>query len=138
VPLIVVAPGTKQPGMATHHPVELLDVYPTLVELAGLPGVDGIDGTSLVPLLEDPTRRLKPAAYSFRRATPPRLGWSVRTDRYRYTEWPDGSRELYDHDSDPGEYRNLAEAAEHAERVESLRQLLESGDRHAVAGDGQR
>ncbi len=96
VPLIIAAPGVKQPGSAARGLVESLDLYPTLVELAGLPGVPGLEGTSLVPLLKDPGGAVKTAAFSIAPRSPPELGRSVRTERWRYTEWPDGGRELYD------------------------------------------
>jgi uncharacterized sulfatase len=108
VPLVVAAPGIGRPGTPSRAPVELLDVYPTLVELAGVPPVAGLDGASLSPLLRDPAAPWRPAALSFRKAKAPPLAVSVRTERYRYTQWPDGTEELYDHATDPAETRNLA------------------------------
>jgi uncharacterized sulfatase len=96
VPFILAAPGLKQPGLAARGLVESLDLYPTVLELAGLPGVPGLEGTSLAPLLEDPVGAVKTAAFSIAPRNPPELGRSVRTERWRYTEWPDGGRELYD------------------------------------------
>jgi iduronate 2-sulfatase len=107
-PLIIAAPQVVRPGVAAAAEVEFLDLYPTLAELAGLPRPAGLDGVSLVPLLRDPAARRAGGALSFRRAKAPPLGVSVRTARYRYTEWPDGSEELYDHSSDPGELHSLA------------------------------
>jgi uncharacterized sulfatase len=126
-PLIIAAPQVRQPGQPAMAEVELLDVYPTVVELAGVPRVRGLDGASLVPLLEDPDRRLRNGALSFRKAKAPPLGVSVRTARYRYTEWPDGSQELYDHGSDPGETRNIVRDPAAAAALEELRALRAAG-----------
>jgi uncharacterized sulfatase len=122
-PLVVAAPDVRRPGEAAAAPVEFLDVYPTLADLAGLPVPPGLDGTSLRPLLADPAREIRPAALSFRKAKTPLLGVSVRTDRYRYTQWPDGSEELYDHAHDPAELRNLAKDPASAEALTAMRRL---------------
>ncbi len=126
-PLIVVAPGVRRRGVAAREVVELLDVYPTLAELAGLGLPEGVEGRSLVPLLEDPDAQGKGVAFSFRGCTPPRLGRSVRTGRYRFTEWPDGSRELYDVARDPDELANLAADPGRAALVGALKRLLDAG-----------
>jgi iduronate 2-sulfatase len=127
VPLVVAAPQVQRPGEAASAEVELLDVYPTVVELAGLPSVRGVDGTSLSPLLRDPAARVRAGALSFRRVKAPPLGVSVRTARYRYTEWPDGSEELYDHESDPGEMRNLARESRASDALRQMRALRAAG-----------
>ena len=111
VPLVIAAPGLKQPGTPTGRLVELVDLYPTLLELARLPPVPGLDGTSLAPLLEEPGRAVKATARTMRKVGATRkgqLGRSVRSERWRYTEWPDETVELYDHDHDPDELQNLA------------------------------
>ncbi len=126
-PLIVVAPGLKKRGVATRSIVEFLDLYPTLADLAGLPRPAGLQGTSLLPLLDEPSAKDRRPAFTFRLAAPPRLGRSVRTDRYRFTEWPDGSRELYDLVADPGEGTNLAAATLHAAAAANLKTLLDKG-----------
>jgi iduronate 2-sulfatase len=128
-PLIVAGPGVSEPGVATRRIVELLDVYPTLAELAGIALPPGIDGRSLVPLLEDPEARREDEAFSFRGCTPPRFGRTIRTGRYRFTEWPDGSRELYDVVKDPEELRNLAAAPAYAGVVAAMKERLEAGPR---------
>ena len=122
--LIVAGPGVASPGRASDRVVELVDVFPTLLDLAGLPKIDGLDGTSLRPLLDDPARSVKERAVSAAQRFADTLGRSVRTDRWRYTEWPDGSRELYDHAQDPGEFRNLAFDSASAETVRELRAAL--------------
>jgi iduronate 2-sulfatase len=133
VPLIIAAAGKKR-GEVSPRLAELVDLYPTLIELCGLPAGKGLQGVSLVPLLDHPQSAGKRAAYTVvsrvgnrkagQRLDPDRLAKSVRTQRWRYTEWPDGTRELYDYDSDPHEYRNLADSAEHAAIVAEHQRLL--------------
>jgi iduronate 2-sulfatase len=125
-PLIVVAPGLKRPGVAARDVVELLDVYPTLAELAGLGLPPGIDGRSLKPFLDDPEAQGPGEAFSFRGCTPPLLGRSVRTGRYRFTEWPDGSRELYDLSTDPDELTNLSADPGRAAVVRDMKRMLDA------------
>jgi uncharacterized sulfatase len=96
VPLLISGPAVRRPGVPATALVEAVDIYPTLVDLAGLPEVPGLDGQSLRPLLEEPTMPFKTAVFAVAPRQPPELGRSVRTDRWRYTEWPDGGRELYD------------------------------------------
>ncbi|MBI3684638.1 MAG: sulfatase [Acidobacteria bacterium] len=122
-PLIVCAPGKKR-GDPCPRLVEFVDFYPTLLELCGLPKKPDLDGTSFTPLLENPQRRWKKASYTVvqHRQT---LGRSVRTERYRYTEWGGpGVAELYDHEYDPKEYRNLAKDPRQADAIRELRRLL--------------
>ncbi|MEX0701531.1 MAG: sulfatase [Planctomycetales bacterium] len=133
VPLIVHAPDAKGNGRPADGIVELVDLYPTLAELCGLKPPEDLAGTSLVPLLEDPTRAGKVAALT---RTVSRLkpregdlrvdGFTIRTPRYRYTEWGDGRYgvELYDYQKDPTESANLAAKAVHAETVARLKRLL--------------
>jgi hypothetical protein len=88
--------------------------------------VEGLDGVSLRPLLEDPTAIVKDAAFTMVNVGATRRGLvarSTRTDRYRYTRWPDGREELYDHQSDPDEMIDLAAHPAHAEAVRELRDL---------------
>lgn len=118
VPLIVSAPG-QEPGTC-YRPAELIDVYPTLLELAGLPADDRQQGQSLVPLIQNPTASWgHPAITSFGPGN-----FAVRTTRYRYIQYLDGSREFYDHATDPHEWHNLIDQPEladviafHAQRV---------------------
>lgn len=123
VPLVVSGPGVAV-GVSPRT-VELVDLYPTLVELAGLPTPGVLDGQSLVPLLKDPSAAWNHPARSWLRRGEV-LGSSVRTERYRYTQWSGlpGAAELYDHAQDPGEDRNLAAQAEQQERIAELRALL--------------
>src|SRR5262249_48162554 len=96
VPLIVAAPGLRDAGAASAGLVELVDLYPTLVQLAGLPLPGGLGRTRPKPLLDDPRGVVRKAAISAAPRLPPELGRSVRTARWRYTLWPDGGEELYD------------------------------------------
>jgi arylsulfatase A-like enzyme len=125
VPLVVAAPGLR-PGTVVRSPVELLDVYPTVVELAGLPAVPGLDGRSLAALAARPDAPARPAALSYRRVQPPERAWSLRTEAVRYTVWPDGSEELYDVRSRHGESENLASRPERAAEQARLRARLEA------------
>ncbi|MFT5050485.1 MAG: iduronate 2-sulfatase [Chlamydiales bacterium] len=135
VPLIVRAPGVAQAGAASAGLVELVDVYPSLCELAGLPVLDHLEGTSFVPLLAQPARDWKRAVFSQQaNATAGVMGYSVRTKRLRFTSWrldqapfEEVATELYDHDKDPGESRNVSRKASYAKRVSRMRTILDGG-----------
>ena len=108
IPFIVVAPGVTAPGTVCEQPVDLSVLYPTLLELAGLEPCDECDGTSIVPLLRDPDREWKqPALMTYQRGN-----HSVRSQRWRFIRYADGTEELYDHSIDPQEWVNLAERPE--------------------------
>jgi iduronate 2-sulfatase len=127
VPFVIAAPGLVRPGEPTRHLAELVDVYPTLLELCGVPKVEGLAGESLVPLLRNPDAPGKTAAFTMRKVGANRRGLvaqSVRTDRYRYTEWPEEGPELYDHQDDPGERRNLASDPAHLPTINEMRAIL--------------
>jgi len=132
-PLIVSAPGMKG-GQSSNALTEFVDIYPSLCELAGLPIPDGLEGTSFVPLLTDPARPWKQAAFSqYPRAN--YMGYTMRTDRYRYTEWrwrrkgkpKETLRELYDHKLDPDENVNIAGRPQNAQLVKTLAAMLAGG-----------
>jgi arylsulfatase A-like enzyme len=99
--------------------VSLVDLFPTLVELCGLPALGAIDGLSLVPLFQDPNRETRPVVTTF-----DYQNYSVRTDRWRLIHYQDGSEELYDHAIDPDEWRNLAGNRAHDETRTQLRAFL--------------
>jgi len=126
VPLVVAAPGLPRPGAVVRAPVELLDVYPTIVELAGLTPPADLDGQSLVPLLANPDAPGRGVAVSYRRVQPPERGWTLRTERLRYTLWPDGSEELYDRRVDAPESVNLAARPQWFAAKARLRARLEA------------
>ena len=109
VPFIVVAPGTTKPNSTCDHPVDLSVLYPTLLELCGLPDDKKADGVSVVPLLRNPRGKWeRPALMTYQRGN-----HAVRSSRWRYIRYADGSEELYDHQSDPDEWVNLATEASH-------------------------
>jgi hypothetical protein len=92
-----------------------------------------MEGTSFVPLLEDPKRPWKKAAFTVVQRGRNQLGRSVGTERYRYTDWGEGrGMELYDHQTDPHEYVNLADQPKYARTVAELRRLLQEGWQAAV------
>ena len=130
IPLFIIAPGMK-PG-STRQLAETVDIYPTLVELAGLPKPQvpqPLDGTSLVPVLKDPSVRVRDCAtHAFPRGEG-RIGRAIRTERYRLVEWKkpgtpsdDADFELYDYETDPTETKNLAK--DKPEVVKELRAML--------------
>lgn len=140
VPLIIASPKhAAGRGKKTQALAELVDLYPTLAELAGIDGDASkrLEGASLVPVLADPSATVKDAAFTQHQSPfygPPSKwiawGYSVRTDRWRYTEWRNiktgvvMDRELYDHDADPSETRNVIGA--HAEAVPALAKKITS------------
>ena len=132
VPLIVAAPGSRANGRSSPRLAELVDLYPTLADLCGLSPPANLQGQSLRPLLDDPERPGKAAAYT-QVSRGKGSGRSVRTERWRYTEWDEGKQgvELYDHDADPHEYHNLAADPKHAETVRMLKELLRVGRKPA-------
>ncbi|MFC1596441.1 sulfatase [Planctomycetota bacterium] len=137
VPLIISPPGAKQASAETDALVELVDLYPTLVELCGLPRPPGLDGVSLVPVLEEPAASVKPGAFTqhprpaYYKGEPETMGVSVRTARFRYTEWREFrtgrvvARELYDHANDPGENFNVVDSPPDRAALEKASVLLE-------------
>ena len=132
-PLLLSAPGMKQ-GAHANALVEFVDVYPTLSELAGLPLPGHLEGVSLKPLLEDPKRSFKSAAFSQYPRGQKLMGYSMRTDRYRLTVWlgrNDHSHvdaiELYDHQTDPQENTNIAKLPENSALVKELMDQWKKG-----------
>jgi uncharacterized sulfatase len=128
-PLIVAGPGVAAVGRATSRIVEFLDVYPTLAALTGLRPPAGLHGRSLAALLKDPAAKWdRPAVTQVRRgqAASPFFGYSVRTEKWRYTEWDGGQRgvELYDEVADPRELTNLASDPRHQKTVRDMQRLL--------------
>jgi arylsulfatase A-like enzyme len=132
--LLLSVPGMKHAGAKATGLVEFVDIYPTLAELAGLPLPAHLEGLSFKPVLDHPTRPWKPAAFSQyprpgNSATGgiPLMGYSMRTERYRFTVWlhrDDPGKvadiELYDHQTDPQENLNVAKSPAHRELVEQL------------------
>jgi uncharacterized sulfatase len=134
-PLLVAAPGRKGNGKGSRALVEFVDIYPTVAELGGLKGPANLEGQSMVPLLDNPNRKWKSAAFTQVSAPNGIVGRGVRTDRYRYIRWegPHPDEELYDHRTDPREFTNLTRKPEHAVEVKRMRQVLDAGWRAARA-----
>ena len=128
VPMIVSIPGMKQAGQKTDSIVELNDLYPTFLELAGLtkqaPSI--LQGTSLIPLLNDPSA-VDPDQYAYTMTTGE--GASIRTDRWRYNRWGEDANgdneELYDHSNDPGEHTNRVHDPSYTNELNELRGLFD-------------
>ena len=113
VPLVISGPGVIAKGKSTEGLAELVDVYPTMTELAGLTTPKSVSGKSLVPILKDHSTTVRSSAF-----TQYSNGYSIRTSRYRYTEWGEKGElgaELYDHESDPEELINLIGSSEVAD-----------------------
>ena len=132
-PLLLAAPGLKTAGKHSNALVEFVDIYPTLAELAGLSLPSHLEGLSFKPVLENPDLKWKAAAFSqYPRKT--LMGYSMRTDRYRFTVWVDrkdhskiDAIELYDHQTDPQENTNIAKAAANKDLVNSLMEQWRKG-----------
>ena len=126
MPMLIAAPGFTR-GKASQKPVELLDLYPTLADLCGLEPPKNLEGASLRPLLRNPSDPSwkKPAVTQIWHRHNA-WGYSLRTERYRYTEWLRGKagRELYDHSVDQGEVTNLAENPKYKKLVADLSSQL--------------
>lgn len=118
IPFIVRAPDVEA-GAISEEPVSLIDVYPSLIDLAGLPVPDYLDGHSVKPQLHDPKAKRGPAISSYGDGNT-----SIRTKRWRYIRYEDGSEELYNHKEDPNEWANLAENSEYTEVKERLAKFI--------------
>ena len=153
VPLLIAAPGRCEAGGAAKSPVSQVDLFPTLAALCSVEPPKNLQGQSLVPLLSDPAATGRGwAVTQVTRGNPSRIsqpkeagakgkqfyGYSLRTPRYRYTEWDEGreGRELYDHDADPKELTNLADVPAHAAIVAELSQQLAAAVRTTLPPDG--
>jgi uncharacterized sulfatase len=126
VPLIIHDPRAKGNGAKCGRIVELLDLYPTLTELCGLAAPKTVEGKSLKSLLHHPAADWDRPAFTQIRRDNGKQGYSVRTDRYRYTEWENGKLgvQLFDYDKDPNELKNLADDPKSAETAKQLKALL--------------
>lgn len=125
VPLIIAAPGQQAKGTVSGRPVELVDIYPTLADLCGLTPPQNLAGKSVRPLLDNPEAAwTKPAFTQVWRGGFP--GHSVRTERYRYTEWDGGEKgsQLYDYSKDPEEKQNLVGDPAYAHTVAELKSFI--------------
>lgn len=127
VPLIVHAPGASGKGKACARIVQALDIYPTLVELCGLPRPQGLEGQSLTPLLANPQAEWEHPAYTVVGGAAG-AGVAVRTERWRYAEWNNGQGGalLFDHQADPHELKNLADDPSAAQVMAELSKLVKN------------
>ncbi len=124
VPLIFAGPGVVA-GQVSHQPAELLDIYPTLAELCGLPEKEGVEGVSLVPQLKDgSTKRERPAITTHNAGN-----HGIRSENWRYIVYADGSEELYDMVNDPNEWTNLAGDSKYDEIIAAHRKWVPQDDR---------
>jgi arylsulfatase A-like enzyme len=133
VPLIFAGPGARQ-GTRCPQPAELLDIYPTLVELCSLPAKKGLEGHSLAPQLKDPqTPRPWPAITSHNQGND-----TVRTEHWRYIRYADGSEELYDHRTDLNEWTNLVADATFSATKQGLARWLPKSPASPAPGSAHR
>lgn len=122
VPLIIAGPGARAAGQTATTLAEMVDIYPTLADLTNLTPPDSVAGKSLLPALSDPSAQLRDSAFS-QLGT----GYSIRTSRYRYTEWGNEASqgaELYDRSTDPEELVNLIDNPDRQETIQELSTLL--------------
>ena len=129
VPLIIAGPGVTAKGKTTRAPAEMVDFYPTLADLCSLKAPPSISGVSQVPTLKDVTTSPRKTAL-----TQYANGYSIRTPSYRYTEWGEQGKEgaeLYDHNSDAAEMKNLANDPETKQLRDELSQILHDRIKHA-------
>lgn len=127
VPLIISFPGITKPNTRCDQPVSLMDIYPTLVELTGFEKPTHLDGNSLVPQIKNPTTPTTPVitSYQFSWTKKPFAGHAVRSKNYRYIYYPDlGLEELYDHETDPNEWYNIAYKKENIKIIIKHREVL--------------
>ncbi len=155
VPLLIVAPGVTPKGAVARTPVAHVDLFPTLAELAGVTPPTNLQGQSLVPILKNPaatgrgwalTQVVRGGGFNRMGASPAAgdggarfFGYSLRTARWRYTEWDEGrqGRELYDHDADPKELTNIATLQAHAKTVADLSAQLRAAVKTTFPPDGK-
>jgi iduronate 2-sulfatase len=155
VPLLIVAPGVARKGAVAAAPVAHVDLFPTLAELAGVTPPKNLQGQSLVPILKNPatagrgwalTQVVRGGGFNRMGASAAAgdagarfFGYSLRTPRWRYTEWDEGKqgRELYDHAADPKELTNLATVPAHAATVAELGAQLATAVKTTFPPDGK-
>jgi arylsulfatase A-like enzyme len=127
-------PGVTEAGSNSNNAVNLLDIYPTLTELAGIPSNPAVEGNSLATMLRDPSvRKSEPTltTHGFQ-------NHALRDQRWRYIRYADGSEELYDHKNDPNEYTNLAGKKKSAEQITRLKRFLPEVNADPLRASGKR
>ncbi|HEY8504030.1 MAG TPA: sulfatase/phosphatase domain-containing protein, partial [Gemmataceae bacterium] len=133
-PVIWVVPGLTKPDTTCDRPVDLMSIYPTLCELCGIPVPKHVEGASVKALLQSPGAKWEHAALT----THGRNNHAVRTDRWRYIRYADGSEELYDHSKDPMEWTNLAGNSEFDEVKKELAKHLPKVNKPSLPNAEQR
>lgn len=124
VPLYFKVPGVKSNGLVNNKAVSLLDIYPTLVDLCGLPVAEKLEGESIVPMINNPeTKRGRPVLSTWYYKN-----HAVRSDQWRYIQYRDGGEELYNHKNDPGEHTNLASDPKYAGVIADHKKWLPKND----------
>jgi arylsulfatase A-like enzyme len=132
-PLMMTVPGMTKPGGVCERTVEFIHIYPTLAELCGLTPPKNLDGKSFVSLLKDPKSKWDAAAVT----THGKENHAVRSEKWRYIRYADGSEELYDHETDPNEWTNLATVSKYRDTIEELRSYLpKTNAKDAAKGNG--
>ena len=134
VPLMVVAPGVTSRGQRCVRTVDLMNVYPTLCELCDLPIPEQVEGISMLPLLKNPQAEWDRPAVT----THGRGNHAVRSERYRYIRYANGDEELYDHDADAMEWKNLASEASLEDVKRELAKWFPDSEAEEAAYDGGR
>lgn len=132
VPLIIAGKGLPA-GQNSKQPAELLDIYPTLLDLCGLDPVEGLEGLSLRPQIDEPSTARRPAITTHNAGN-----HSVRSENWRYIRYGDGSEELYNLKNDPNEWHNLVGKPEHRSRIAELSKYLPKQEAEFVKGSGGR
>lgn len=131
-PLIIIAPGVTTPGSVCHRPVDFMSIYPTLCDLCELEIPEHVEGTSLKPLLSDPSAPwLTPAVSTYLQHN-----HAVRSERWRYIRYANGDEELYDHDADPNEWDNLAGEPEHEPVKKALAAFMPNVEETVPSSNG--
>ncbi len=142
IPLIFRVPGRKTAGQKTDALVEAVDIFPTFLEVCGFPIPDYMEGTSFMPLVENPQQQWKKAVFSQyprgpRGAPWYKEGYTMRTHDYRYTEWRNNNgkvlaKEFYDYSTDPLEAKNLIEEKKYKNLIREHETLLKEGWKKAL------
>ena len=133
VPFIIVAPGITKPGGICKRTVNLMDIYPTLIDLCKLPNKPGLEAINITPLLKNPTLTWNHPSIT----THGKNNHAVRTERWRYIIYNDGGEELYDHNADPLEWKNLAGDSKYAGIKKDLAKWLPKVNASGAATQNQ-
>ena len=137
-PMMLSVPGRTDHGVSTSALTEFVDIYPTLADVCGLDIPEHCEGISTSPLIDNPNRPWKSAAFSHYPRGQERMGTSMKTDKHRYIEWTNRqsgeiiARELYDHVKDPGETVNVAGLASNTELVSRMSEMVKAGWKGAL------